>query len=96
MQGQLGNEYPPTDGHSKDRGEMSEDRPRRRRVASVSLEPVEAQWADSLVDTLRAVGYRHVSRSEVVNVALAILRETLNNRTPYEVLRVFLDRARRD
>jgi hypothetical protein len=69
---------------------------RRQRIVSISFHPTEIDWTDVLVSRLKAVGYRHVSRSEVVNVALAVLRDHLDARTPYEVLRVFLEHAKHD
>jgi hypothetical protein len=70
---------------------MSQDR-RRHKIVSISFEPNEIEWTDSLVRTLKSVGYRHVSRSEVVNVALSVLRRHVRGRTPYEILHTFLDR----
>jgi hypothetical protein len=61
----------------------------------VSFESREAEWTDGIVDTLKLIGYRHVTRSEVVNVALSVLRDHLADQSPYEILRFILDRARR-
>ena len=71
------------------------DGTKRRRVVSISFAGEDAEWVDGLVGRLRAVGYRHVSRSEVVNVALDLLRAISEHQTPYEVLKLFLDKARR-
>jgi hypothetical protein len=66
-----------------------------RHVVSVSFRADELAWVDSIVSSLKAVGYRQVSRSEVVNVALGALRESVGDRSPYDMLRYFLDRRHR-
>jgi len=68
---------------------------RKRRIVSISLEASNADWIDAVIQRLRGVGYRHASRSETVNVAVHVLRETLTDRTVHEILKIFLDRAPR-
>ena len=70
-------------------------RTRKRRIVSVSLHAEAAVWVDSVVQRLKSVGYRHVSRSEVLNVAVSVLQDTIADHAPYEILKVFLDRAPR-
>ncbi len=80
--------------HDSPTDKILDDAPRRR-IASISFDPVEAQWIDSVVASLKTLGYRHISRSEIVNVAVRALRDQICDRTPYDLLRFFLDRSLR-
>ena len=50
---------------------------RRRRIHTVSFDPIEDDWVETIVGILAAEGYPTAARSEIVRVALLGLRETL-------------------
>ncbi len=76
-------------------GSLDGTKGRKRRIVSISLQASHADWIDVVVQRLRGVGYRSASRSEALNVAVHVLRETLTDRTIHEILKVFLDCAPR-
>ena len=64
----------------------------RHRVLSISFDPADAKWVDSLVDLLRQAGYPKAARAEIVRTALQELHEVLAGRTRTEIVKFFLDR----
>jgi hypothetical protein len=64
----------------------------RQRIRSISFDPVDAEWVDTLVDLLRAAGYAKAARAEVVRAALQELHHVLAGRTRAEIVKFFLDR----
>jgi len=65
---------------------------RTHRVVSISFEPNEATWVDTLVRLLEDGGYPRAARSEVVRIALAELRKAIDGLTPFETVKYFAQR----
>jgi hypothetical protein len=59
---------------------------------SISFDPAEAQWVDEIVEALKQQGYPKAKRSEVVRVALLVLRDALAGQTREDMLRLFIQR----
>ena len=68
---------------------------RRYRVIAASLRPEDIAAADRIVDALRDEGWPHANRSLVIREALAALADTLNDRSPEEVFRHFIEKRGR-
>ena len=66
--------------------------PTKHRGLSVSFDPTEAEWVRALVATLKQQGYRKARRSEVIHVALIVLRDALAGLTREEIVRFFIQR----
>ena len=64
----------------------------RQRIRSISFDPADADWVDTLVDLLREAGYAKAARAEVVRTALQELHHVLAGRTRAEIVKFFLDR----
>ena len=64
----------------------------RHRGLSISFDPAEAQWVHDLVEVLKQQGYAKAKRSEVVRVALLVLRDALAGQTREDILRFFIQR----
>jgi len=64
----------------------------RHRGVSISFDPTELAWVDSLVQALDRHGYPLAARSEVVRVALLELRDVLQGKTPSEIAEYFAQR----
>jgi hypothetical protein len=61
-------------------------------IRSISFDPADADWVDTLVDLLREAGYAKAARAEVVRTALQGLHHVLAGRTRTEMVTFFLDR----
>jgi hypothetical protein len=64
----------------------------RPRVHSIGFDAASDECVDSLAALLREAGFPRSGRSEVVRVAVELLRESLSGRTRAETLKFFLDR----
>ena len=65
---------------------------RRRRIHTVSFDPIEDDWLETIVGILTAEGHPNAARSEIVRVALLGLREALAGRTHQDVAKFFVQR----
>ena len=65
---------------------------RTHRIVSISFDPNEAAWVDTLVQLLEQGGYPRAARSEVVRTALAELRKAIDGLTPFETIKYFAQR----
>ena len=66
------------------------DQRHRRRIHTVSFDPTEDEWLDTLLDLLTEAGYPKAGRSEIVRVGLLGLQEALAGRTRSEILKFFV------
>lgn len=64
---------------------VSHDDSKRRRNVSVSFDPPQLKWVDTLVDTLEKAGYPAPARSDVIRIALGDLQEALKDKPPAEI-----------
>ena len=65
---------------------------RRRRIHTVSFDPIEDDWIETIVGILTAEGHPNAARSEIIRVALLGLREALAGRTRQDVAKFFVHR----
>ena len=70
---------------SRDPGESH-----RRRIHTVSFDPIEDEWIDALVNLLSDAGYPKAGRSEIVRVGVRGLQDALAGRTRSEILKFFV------
>ncbi len=64
----------------------------RHRGVSISFDPIELDWVDSLVHALDENGYPLAARSEVIRMALLELRDALRGKTQSEIVEYFAHR----
>jgi hypothetical protein len=65
---------------------------RRRRIHTISFDPIEDEWLNAIIEILAAEGHPKAARSEVVRVALTGLREALADHTRAAIVRFFVQR----
>jgi hypothetical protein len=65
---------------------------RRHKGLSISFDPAEARWVDTLVDLLRQEGFPKAGRSDIIRLGLLGLRESLRGRTRSEVVQFCVQR----
>jgi hypothetical protein len=65
---------------------------RRRRIHTVSFDPVQDDWLETIVGILAAEGHPNAARSEIIRVALLGLRDTLAGRTRQDITKFFVQR----
>ena len=70
---------------------------RRSRGLSISFEPPDEQWVDTLIALLREGGYPRAKRSEVMRIAVLALQDALAGRSRADIVKYFVekDAARR-
>lgn len=62
-----------------------------RRVHSINFDPTTDEWLEVIVDLLRQAGLPRAGRSEVVRVALSELQRVLAQRSPADIVKLFLN-----
>lgn len=75
---------------------MVHQKDRPYRVIACTLRPSDIAEADRIADVLKSEGWPRATRSMVIREAMALLREDLQDKTPDEVFRYFIEhRGRR-
>lgn len=65
---------------------------RRRRIHTISFDPADEDWLETIIGILAAEGLPKAARSEIVRVALLGLREKLAGRNRQDIAKFFVQR----
>jgi hypothetical protein len=77
-------------------GLMANHKERPYQVIATTLHPSDIVEADRIAEMLKSEGWPRATRSMVLREAMALLREDLQDKTPDEVFRYFIEhRGRR-